>query len=205
MMPRFSVFILVLIAQLDLSWSLPLAVALQAPRFSDIGDTIPAPILKQLEDALDERNNNLQQRQALAEQIDQVLQAATPESRSGLVEVQNEVRYLEALNNMRLNKLDLCAEQLTQLLATLDAKRFHDLNFRCRSLQAAVMLGISLKMITGDTQRVAANVAGQVGLSTDRIMTGSALRIMSDDVLMQQVNVTAVFAEVERIERSESS
>lgn len=58
-------------------------------------------------------------------------------------------------------------------------------------------LGISLKMITGDNQRVAANVAGQVGLSTERIVTGSDLRIMSDDALMQQVNVTSVFAEVE--------
>ncbi len=58
-------------------------------------------------------------------------------------------------------------------------------------------LGIALKMITGDNQRVAANVAGQVGLSTDRIVTGSDLRIMSDEALMQQVNVTSVFAEVE--------
>ncbi len=58
-------------------------------------------------------------------------------------------------------------------------------------------LGVSLKMITGDNVRVAGNVAAQVGLSTDRIVTGSDLRKFSDAVLVQRVNAASVFAEVE--------
>ena len=58
-------------------------------------------------------------------------------------------------------------------------------------------LGVSLKMITGDNVRVAGNVAAQVGLSTDRIVTGSDLRKFSDAALVQRVNAASVFAEVE--------
>lgn len=177
MMLRFTVFILVLIAHLGLSWSLPLAFARQVTRFSNTGDAIPPALLQKLEDALAERNNDLQQRQALVEQIDQVLQAATPESRSGLVEVQNEVRYLEALNNMRLNKLELCAEQLTQLLATLDAKRFHDLDFRCRSLQAAVMLlrGYKQESLAAFEQLLTGDLSGIPEFQLDRARINQAV------------------------------
>ena len=58
-------------------------------------------------------------------------------------------------------------------------------------------LGIALKMITGDNRRVAASVAMQVGLSGERILSGSELRGMSDEALVQRVNATDVFAEVE--------
>ena len=52
-------------------------------------------------------------------------------------------------------------------------------------------------MITGDNRLVAANVARQVGLSADRIMTGGEIRQMSDEALRQQANSSSVFAEVE--------
>jgi Mg2+-importing ATPase len=58
-------------------------------------------------------------------------------------------------------------------------------------------LGISLKIITGDNRLVAANVARQVGLSTDKLLTGSDLRQMSDAALVQRALTTQVFAEVE--------
>ncbi len=58
-------------------------------------------------------------------------------------------------------------------------------------------LGVSLKMITGDNRRVAASVASQVGLSSERILTGADLRTMSDEALIRRVNTTDVFAEVE--------
>jgi P-type Mg2+ transporter len=58
-------------------------------------------------------------------------------------------------------------------------------------------LGVSLKIITGDNSLVAANVAGQVGLPNPRLLTGPQIREMSDAALLQQVNKTQVFAEVE--------
>ncbi|MCA9215148.1 MAG: magnesium-translocating P-type ATPase, partial [Planctomycetales bacterium] len=58
-------------------------------------------------------------------------------------------------------------------------------------------LGVRLKMITGDNRRVAASVAAQVGLSDEQMLTGPDLRQMSDEALVQRVNETDVFAEVE--------
>jgi P-type Mg2+ transporter len=59
------------------------------------------------------------------------------------------------------------------------------------------LLGISLKVITGDNRLVASNLSQQVGFPTPRILTGSDLREMTDEALLGQVNKTDVFAEVE--------
>jgi Mg2+-importing ATPase len=56
---------------------------------------------------------------------------------------------------------------------------------------------VSLKVITGDNRLVAANVAGQVGLSSNRLITGADLRAMSDEALLHRVSRAQVFAEVE--------
>jgi P-type Mg2+ transporter len=58
-------------------------------------------------------------------------------------------------------------------------------------------LGVSLKIITGDNQLVAANVSHQMGLSNTRIVTGPDLRQMSDGALLKQVGDADVFAEIE--------
>lgn len=65
------------------------------------------------------------------------------------------------------------------------------------TIQELAKLGVSLKMITGDNKRVAASIAGKVGLSTDYILTGNDLRQLSDEALIVQVNRTNVFAEIE--------
>ncbi|XGV97989.1 MAG: magnesium-translocating P-type ATPase [Leptolyngbya sp. BL-A-14] len=57
--------------------------------------------------------------------------------------------------------------------------------------------GVSLKIITGDSHAVAANLSHQVGLIASRILTGSELHQMSDEALMYQVSQVDVFAEVE--------
>jgi Mg2+-importing ATPase len=58
-------------------------------------------------------------------------------------------------------------------------------------------LGVSLKVITGDNRLVAAHVSEQVGLATPALLTGSDLRLMSDEALLNRVNEVNVFAEVE--------
>jgi P-type Mg2+ transporter len=44
-----------------------------------------------------------------------------------------------------------------------------------QTVQQLKSLGVGLKMITGDNQLVAANVARQVGLSADRVLTGGEM------------------------------
>jgi len=58
-------------------------------------------------------------------------------------------------------------------------------------------LGISLKVLSGDNPLVVATVAGQVGLSGSKILTGAELRQTSDEALRTQVNAIDVFADVE--------
>jgi Mg2+-importing ATPase len=59
------------------------------------------------------------------------------------------------------------------------------------------LLGISLKIITGDNQWVAASVGRQVGLPDRQLLTGSDLRHLSDEALRGKVNQVDIFAEVE--------
>ena len=58
-------------------------------------------------------------------------------------------------------------------------------------------LGVSLKIITGDNQLLAANVSQQVELLNPHILSGGDLHQMSDEALLQRVNDVDVFAEVE--------
>jgi Mg2+-importing ATPase len=58
-------------------------------------------------------------------------------------------------------------------------------------------LGVSLKVITGDNQLVAAHVSRQMGLSETRIITGPDLAQLSDNALLRHVLDVDVFAEIE--------
>jgi Mg2+-importing ATPase len=58
-------------------------------------------------------------------------------------------------------------------------------------------LGISLKIVTGDSRLVAASISEQVGFKNPKILAGPDLRILSDEALLRQVNEVNVFAEVE--------
>src|SRR6266699_1473224 len=58
-------------------------------------------------------------------------------------------------------------------------------------------LGVSLKIITGDNQLVAAHISQQVGIANVRILTGSEMHQMSSAALLGKVNDVDVFAEVE--------
>lgn len=58
-------------------------------------------------------------------------------------------------------------------------------------------LGVSLKIITGDNQRVALTIGQQMGFTHPQILTGSDLHKISDVALLKQVNDVNIFAEVE--------
>ena len=58
-------------------------------------------------------------------------------------------------------------------------------------------MGISLKIITGDNRLVAAAVGQQIGFGPPRILSGPDLHLLSDGALLNRVNDTDVFAEVE--------
>ena len=63
-----------------------------------------------------------------------------------------------------------------------------------KELQA---LGITPKMITGDSRSVAVNIIKQIGLPEPKVLTGAELRHLSDEALIHRVQETTVFAEVE--------
>jgi P-type Mg2+ transporter len=65
------------------------------------------------------------------------------------------------------------------------------------TLKALEQLGITPKMITGDSRAVAMSIIQQVGLPEPKTLTGSELNKLSDAALMHQVQQTNVFAEVE--------
>ncbi|MEH2336601.1 magnesium-translocating P-type ATPase [Nostoc sp.] len=65
------------------------------------------------------------------------------------------------------------------------------------TLKELQLLGITPKMITGDSKAVAMSIIQQVGLPEPKALTGSELEKLSDEALMHQVQDTNVFAEVE--------
>jgi P-type Mg2+ transporter len=66
------------------------------------------------------------------------------------------------------------------------------------------MLGVSLKLITGDNALVARHVAALVGLSTERVLTGHQLDELHDEALWHTAEKTDLFVEVDPIRRSGS-
>ena len=58
-------------------------------------------------------------------------------------------------------------------------------------------LGVTLKMITGDSHAVAASISQQVGLLQTKLLTGSEIQKLSDAALVNQVNQVNIFAEIE--------
>jgi len=65
------------------------------------------------------------------------------------------------------------------------------------TLKELGQLGITAKMITGDSRAVAISIIQQVGLPEPKVLTGSQLQKLSDEALLHRVGETNVFAEVE--------
>ncbi|MEA5505372.1 magnesium-translocating P-type ATPase [Halotia wernerae UHCC 0503] len=69
------------------------------------------------------------------------------------------------------------------------------------TLKELELLGVTPKMITGDSKAVAMSIIQQVGLPEPKALTGSELEKLSDEALMHRVQQTNVFAEVEPNEK----
>ena len=65
------------------------------------------------------------------------------------------------------------------------------------TLKELGLLGVTAKMITGDSRAVAISIIQQVGLPKPKVLTGAELLLLSDEALMHRVEETNVFAEVE--------
>lgn len=58
-------------------------------------------------------------------------------------------------------------------------------------------LGVTLKIVTGDSRTVAASIAEQVGLDGQALLTGDRLHTLTDEALMRLAAQASVFAEIE--------
>ena len=58
-------------------------------------------------------------------------------------------------------------------------------------------LGVQLKIVTGDNALIARHLAEQVGLNTERVLSGRDIQRMSNAALMRQSSEVDVFAEIE--------
>ncbi|MBA3923158.1 MAG: HAD-IC family P-type ATPase, partial [Nostocaceae cyanobacterium] len=65
------------------------------------------------------------------------------------------------------------------------------------TLKELQLLGVTPKMITGDSRAVAMSIIQQVGLPEPKVLTGAELQQLNDEALMHRVQETNVFAEVE--------
>jgi Mg2+-importing ATPase len=69
------------------------------------------------------------------------------------------------------------------------------------TIQAMEKLGVRLKVITGDNQRVAHHIGQVVGLGDAKALTGSELDNLRDEALWHAVEETTIFAEVDPNEK----
>jgi Mg2+-importing ATPase len=65
------------------------------------------------------------------------------------------------------------------------------------AIRALAALGVSVKIITGDSKQVAQHVAGLVGMRADRTLTGGELQEISDEALWRLAERTDLFVEVD--------
>jgi Mg2+-importing ATPase len=89
-------------------------------------------------------------------------------------------------------KGDECALVLEGYLAFLDPPK----ESAREAIEALAGHGVSIKVITGDNELVAAKVCRQVGLATERVLLGDAVESMTEDELGAAAEATVLFARV---------
>ena len=64
------------------------------------------------------------------------------------------------------------------------------------AIQALARYGVAVKILTGDNERVTANVAKSVGLNTDRVVLGHEIAAMTDAELQIAAETSTIFAKL---------
>ncbi|WP_414636934.1 magnesium-translocating P-type ATPase [Acerihabitans sp.] len=70
------------------------------------------------------------------------------------------------------------------------------------ALEALAKHGVTVKILTGDNERVAAKVCKEVGLSVSRVLTGEDIEPMSDAELAHAARETTVFAKLAPLQKA---
>jgi len=65
------------------------------------------------------------------------------------------------------------------------------------AIRSLASLGVSIKIISGDSAAIVRHVAALVGLPADRMLTGSELNVISDEALWHVAERTDLFVEVD--------
>lgn len=121
---RFLKFVAVLS-----SLSAPFALAGQS------SENVPTQLARELDDALNERSVGCEKHLQLVENLDQHLGRQSKPSETWI-----KTRFVEALANMRLNRMDLSQKQVIALSEKVPQEDFPELWFRCRSLESALLM-----------------------------------------------------------------
>jgi Mg2+-importing ATPase len=66
-----------------------------------------------------------------------------------------------------------------------------------KTIQDLQKFGVELKIITGDSKLVALHIAKLIGISKEKVLTGSEIQAMSDQALLHKAHQSSIFAEVE--------
>jgi Mg2+-importing ATPase len=104
-----------------------------------------------------------------------------------------------AVAERSLSEAQRCTRELEQGLTFAGFLTFSDrpkAGVR-EALSALGGLGVGVKIITGDSRRVAEHVAALVGLRVEQTLTGSQLDALSSDALPRAAETTQLFAEVD--------
>ncbi|HET9722782.1 MAG TPA: magnesium-translocating P-type ATPase [Actinomycetota bacterium] len=70
------------------------------------------------------------------------------------------------------------------------------------SLKRLADLGIAVKVVTGDNERVAQKVCQDLGVLVGRVLTGAQIEAMPDEELASAIHVTTIFARVSPEQKS---
>ena len=56
---------------------------------------------------------------------------------------------------------------------------------------------VNLKIITGDNTLIARTTAAQIGISSDKIISGAEIQALSDEALARKAQIMDIFAKIE--------
>ena len=78
----------------------------------------------------------------------------------------------------------------------------HRRNLLLAALKALKEYGVTVKVLTGDNEKVTKKICAEVGLSVDNILLGSQIDSMSDEQLAAEAKKTTVLAKLSPMQKA---